>query len=112
MGDYLVKKVYEQRSHQHKVKAFASREKFTNKEVTNTRLRRSPRERKIRGSIPACAVGIFSRSSHIRDLKTGTPVATLPGAWRYRVSTGTAWPGISILWVRLKVGSATSISVW
>ena len=38
-------------------------------------------------------------SSHTSDLKTGTPVATLPGAWRYRVSTGTGWPGVSILWL-------------
>ena len=51
----------------------------------------------ILGSIPACAVGIFSGSSHISDLKTGTPVATLPGAWRYGVSTGTGQPGVSIL---------------
>ena len=39
----------------------------------------------------------FSRSSHTRDLKIGTPVATLPGAWRYRVSAGTVRPGVSIL---------------
>ena len=53
----------------------------------------------------------FSGSNHTSDLKIGTPVATLPGAWRYRVSTGTgvigAWryrvsagtgrPGVSIL---------------
>ena len=26
-----------------------------------------------------------------------TPVATLPGAWRYRVSAGTGRPGVSIL---------------
>ena len=59
-------------------------------------VRRPPRERKIPGSNPAC-VGIFSGSSHTSDLKIGTPVATLPGAWRYRVSTGTGWPGVSIL---------------
>ena len=59
-------------------------------------VRRSPRERKIPGSNPACA-GIFSRSSHTSDSKIGTPVATLPGAWRYRVSAGTGWPGVSIL---------------
>ena len=29
----------------------------------------------------------------------GTPVATLPGAWRYRVSAGTGRSGVSILWV-------------
>ena len=51
---------------------------------------------KIAGSNPACA-GIFSRSSHTSDFKIGTPVATLPGAWRYRVSTGTGRPGVSIL---------------
>ena len=59
-------------------------------------VRRPPRERKIPGSNPACA-GIFSGSSHTSDLKTGTPVATLPGAWCYRVSTGTGRPGVSIL---------------
>ena len=41
--------------------------------------------------------GFFSGSSHTSDLKIGTPVATLPGAWRYRVSTGTGRPGVSIL---------------
>ena len=39
----------------------------------------------------------FSGSSHTNDLKIGTPVATLPGAWRYRVSAGTGRPGASIL---------------
>ena len=39
----------------------------------------------------------FSGSSHTSDLKIGTPVVTLPGAWRYRVSTGTGRPGVSIL---------------
>ena len=59
-------------------------------------VRRPPRERKVPGSNPACA-GIFSGSSHTSDLNIGTPVATLPGAWRYRVSTGTGRPGVSIL---------------
>ena len=59
-------------------------------------VRRPPRERKIPGSNPACA-GTFSGSSHTSDLKIGTPVATLPAAWRYRVSAGTGWPGVSIL---------------
>ena len=58
--------------------------------------RRLPRERKIPGSNPACA-GIFQGSSHTSDLKIGTPVVTLPGAWRDRVSAGTGWPGVSIL---------------
>ena len=39
----------------------------------------------------------FSGSSHTSDLKIGTPVATLPGAWRYRVSAGTGRSGVSIL---------------
>ena len=47
----------------------------------------------------SCLRGIFSGSSHTSDLKIGTPVATLPGAWRYRVSTGTGRPGVSILWL-------------
>ena len=34
----------------------------------------------------------FSGSSHISDLKIGTPVSSLPGAWCYRVSTETGWP--------------------
>ena len=29
--------------------------------------------------------------------KIRTPVAALPGAWRYSVSAGTGWPGVSIL---------------
>ena len=41
--------------------------------------------------------GDFSGPSHTSDLKIGTPVATLPGAWRYRVSDGTGWPGVNIL---------------
>ena len=45
--------------------------------------------------LPQCR--IFSGSSHTSDLKTGTPVATPPGAWRYRVSAGTGRPGVSIL---------------
>ena len=40
-----------------------------------------------------------SGSSHTSDLKTGTPVATLPGAWCYRVSAGTGWPGVTTLWL-------------
>ena len=31
--------------------------------------------------------------------KKGTPIAALPGAWYYRVSTGTGQPGVSILWL-------------
>ena len=61
-------------------------------------VRRPPRERKIPGSNPAGG-GIFSGSSHTSDLQMGTPVATLPGAWCYRVSAGTSRPGVSILWL-------------
>ena len=39
----------------------------------------------------------FSGSSHTSDLKIGTPVATLPGAWHYRVSAGTGRPGVRML---------------
>ena len=59
-------------------------------------VRRPPWERKILGSHPNCA-RIFSGSSHTSDSKIGTPVATLPGAWRYRISAGTGQPGVSIL---------------
>ena len=41
----------------------------------------------------------FSRSSHTCDLKIGSLVATLPGAWCYRVSTETGRPSVSILWL-------------
>ena len=34
---------------------------------------------------------------HTSDLKIGTPVATLPGTWRYRVSTETGWPDVVVL---------------
>ena len=39
----------------------------------------------------------FGVESYTSDLKIGIPVATLPGAWHYRVSAGTGWPGVSIL---------------
>ena len=39
----------------------------------------------------------FFGSSHTSDLIIDTPVATLPGAWHYRVSAGTGRPGVSIL---------------
>ena len=38
-----------------------------------------------------------SELSHTSDLKIATPVATLPGAWRYKVSAGTGCTGVSIL---------------
>ena len=39
----------------------------------------------------------YSESIQTSDLKIGTPVATLPGAWHSRVSAGTGQPGG---WVR------------
>ena len=48
------------------------------------------------GSNPACA-GIFPGSSHTSDLIIGTTMATLPGAWCYRVIARAGLPGVSIL---------------
>ena len=39
----------------------------------------------------------FFRGRVNGDLKTDTPVATLPEAWRFRVSAVTGWLGVSIL---------------
>ena len=47
-------------------------------------------------------------------------MATLPGAWRYRDSAGTGWPGVSILWLGEKeslncniyLSVATRKTVW
>ena len=39
----------------------------------------------------------FSGLSHPSDFKIGTPVVTLPGAWRCRVSARTGRPSVSIL---------------
>ena len=56
------------------------------------------------GFDPRLRHGNFSVSSHTSDLKIGTPVAILPGAWRYMVSAGTGWQ-VSVYcdWVRQKV---------
>ena len=43
--------------------------------------------------------GDFSGPSHTSDLRNGTPVASLPGARRYRVSAGTGLPGVSTPWL-------------
>ena len=32
------------------------------------------------------------------DLEMGTPVVTLSGTWCYRISAGTGWSGVCILW--------------
>ena len=40
----------------------------------------------------------FRVESYTSDFKTGTPMASgVTGVWRYRVSAGTGWPGVSIL---------------
>ena len=39
----------------------------------------------------------FSESNNTSDLNIATPVPTLPGSWRYRVSAGTGWLSVSIL---------------
>ena len=57
--------------------------------------------------------GDFLGSNHTSDLKIGTPVATQPGAWRWRVSAGDGWPSVTILWLgEVEDWSATSVSVW
>ena len=45
----------------------------------------------------SCLRQDFSGLSHTSDLKMGTPVVSLPGAWHYSVSAGTGRPGVSIL---------------
>ena len=45
----------------------------------------------------SCLRWDFSRLRHTSDIKIVTPVATLPGAWRYRVNAGTGRPEVSIL---------------
>ena len=46
---------------------------------------------------PRVRRGNFAMSSRNSGFKIGTPVATLSGAWRYRVNAGTGWSGVSIL---------------
>ena len=59
-------------------------------------LRRPPPQRQTRDFDSRLLHGDFSGSGHTSDFKTGAQVVTLPGAWRYRVSAGTGWPGVSI----------------
>ena len=60
-------------------------------------LKRPPRKRKIPGSNPACD-GIFPGQSHTRVTfkKNWHSSAAVPGVWRFRVSAGTGWSGVSI----------------
>ena len=70
-----------------------------------------PWERQTWGSIPAFGLDLFPWWSYTRDLKIGTIVTTLSDTWRHRVSTGTGWPRVSILWVWWTDWSAASVSV-
>ena len=63
------------------------------------------------GFYPRFPRGVLFRSSHISDLKIGTSVATLPCAWRNKVSVGRGWPGVYCDWLRQQVWSVTSVSV-
>ena len=45
----------------------------------------------------SCLCRDFSGSSHTSDFNIGIAVATLRGAWCYRVAAGTGRPGVSIL---------------
>ena len=47
--------------------------------------------------IPTCTMDFFPGRVIAVDVKIGTPVATLPGAWHYGVSAGSGWPDVSIL---------------
>ena len=56
-----------------------------------------PREWQIRDVDSRFRRGDLSVSNYISDSKLGTPVAALPGTWRYGVSVGTGWPVVSTL---------------
>ena len=49
------------------------------------------------GSIHDFVVEIFLGRVMLMTLNIGTPVATPSGAWCYRISAGTGWPGVSLL---------------
>ena len=51
------------------------------------------------GSIPAFPVDLNLCPGRVMPVtrKIGTPVTNLPDAWRYRVSSGTGWSGVSTL---------------
>ena len=57
--------------------------------------------------------GSFSRSSHTSDWKVGSPVAVLLGTWHCRISPGTGWPRVCILWLgEIESLMCSYISVW
>ena len=49
-------------------------------------------------ALPSCRPDVIS-AVLASEQKIGTPVATLPGARRYRVRGGTDWPGVGVLWL-------------
>ena len=52
------------------------------------------------GLIPTLAeFFFFARSCPSSDFTICMPVATHPEAWRYRVSIGTGWSSVNILWL-------------
>ena len=67
-------------------------------QMTATRLPHSRQRCKQWGCLMSMC-DAFPRSSHASGLRIGLPVATLPGAWRCRISTGTGWSGVSMLWL-------------
>ena len=54
----------------------------------------------------------FAQSISSRDIKTGTLVTALLGAWYYRVSAEIGWPGVSSLSVGEIMISEACMSVW
>ena len=48
---------------------------------------------------PTIKVVTFRLRGYRRELKLGTPVVTLPGAWPYWVSARTGRPGVGMLWL-------------
>ena len=49
------------------------------------------------GSNPSFHSRLFPGGVIPETTKAGTPVATLPNVWRYRVSDGAGWLSVSIL---------------
>ena len=62
-------------------------------------LHMTPRERQTWVRFPLLPRIIFQVESYTSDLKVGTPVASLPGAWCFRISAGTGCSSVSILWL-------------
>ena len=62
-------------------------------------------------TIGLCWPGLFS-CQVIPLTSQLAPVATMPGIWHYRVSTGTGQPGVSLLCLSEVESLKTHISVW